>query len=145
MLKYWQHNIGLCCLCWRHIICMPHVLARSISVKHLDNTLHLQDCHRRNTKISSTAGHEYVQESTLFLPGVRQASHCCSPSRVVVSLSIPCCPTQKGHETEHSQLTYEKMMLRTATPQAPLSSSPGTLAEWGRAWFAPTLRTEGGD
>lgn len=96
MLKYWQHNIGLFCLCRRHITCMPHVLARNISVKHLDNTLHLQDCHRRNTKISSTAGHEYVWESTLFLPWVRQANRCCSASRAVVSLSIPCYPIQKA-------------------------------------------------
>lgn len=51
----------------------------------------------------------------------------------------------KGHETEHSQLTYEEMMLWTAIPQAPLSSSPRTLAEQGSAWFLPSLCTEGGD
>lgn len=63
ILKYWQHTIGLVCLCQRHMICTPHALAKSISAKHLGNTLHLRDRHRANTKISSRAGHEYVQKS----------------------------------------------------------------------------------
>lgn len=44
------------------------MLARSISAKHLVNTFHLKDHHGRNTKIPSTGGHEYTQESTHFPP-----------------------------------------------------------------------------
>lgn len=45
------------------------MLGRTISTKHLDNMLHLQDHqygHRINTKMSSIAGHEYVQNNTSF-------------------------------------------------------------------------------
>lgn len=56
------------------MICVPHMLARSISPKHLVNTFHLQDHHGRNTKISTTGGREYALESTHFPPGVRQKS-----------------------------------------------------------------------
>lgn len=119
MLKYWQHTIGLFCLCQRHTICMPHVLARSISAKHLDSTLHLQDHHRRNTKVSSVAGHEHRQERTSFPLG---SDRRVTAVRAVVSLCIRRCPARTGHETERRWLTGEKITLQTAIPWAPLLS-----------------------
>lgn len=68
------------------------MLARRIGAKHLVNTFHLWDHHGRNTKISTTGGHEYAQESTHFPPGVRQKNLCIS-SRAKFSHCIPCCST----------------------------------------------------
>lgn len=108
------------------MICVFHMLARSISTKHLVNTFHLQDHHRRNTKISTTGGHEYAQRAPTFPLGSDRktsASCCCIASRAAFSLCIPCCPAGTVHGTQLGD--WQRITAQTAIAGYPCPPPQG--------------------
>lgn len=142
MLKYWQHTVGLFCLCQRKTYDLhasrvgedhqcktsgQHASPSGPPQKKLQNIF--------NSRTWTQAGEQPLRSGS-----DRQVT---AVSKQSCSFCIVCCPARTGHETQCTQLTREEITLQTAIPRAaPILLPRQHSIEWGSTRFMPP---EGGD